>query len=238
MNETVEELGRWVFNSVGKRVPNRLKWEFMGLFPSPYLNIADATTETALLESGQKEVADLIDNLAAYDEDFDVDGADILEIGTGPGRMLIPFSDRAGLVSGVDVSWKNIRDARKLADEHDVDVELKRSERGLPEFEMGFDLVYSLFVFQHMRRRYAISYILDTHEQLRPGGIVYFSFANLEDEENLKTLFTEGLDLTYSFRMRYHTESEVRTYLKRVGFEDIEVLDKGHQLVAMARKPA
>lgn len=238
MNDAVKRLGRRVFNSVGKRIPNRLKWELMGLFPAPYLNIADASTEAEFLESGRQQAESIIEDVRAYDEAFDVSEATVLEIGSGPGRLLVPFAERSWAAYGVDVSSKNLRDARKLAEKQGVDVTLKRSERNLPTFESEFDLVYSMFVFQHMRRRYVIRYLLDAHDRLRGGGLVYFSFANLTDEENLETLFSEGLNLTYSFRMRYYTEPEVRTYLEVAGFVDVELHDEGHQLVAIARKPA
>lgn len=226
-----------VFSPFEKLLPNRVKWELLSLVPSPYLAVAgSADSKEEYLAIGDDLFENLTDDLKAYDEDFDLSGTTTLEIGTGPGRFLAQFGARCEVVHGTDISLKKLQEARKLCIDHGIEPELHRSESGLPDIDAEFDLVYSMFVFQHMRKRTAIQYMLDSFDLLAPGGLVYFSFANLADEDNLDALFEENLRDNHSFRMRYFTVEEVELLLNRVGFTDVKIIDRGHQLFAMAKK--
>jgi len=225
------------FSPVEKLLPDRVKWELLSLAPSPYLAVAgSADSEEEYLAIGNDLFENLTDDLEAYEDNFDLSGATVLKVGTGPDRFLVQFGTRCEAVHGTDISLKKLREAKKLCMDRGVEPELHRSERGLPDIDAEFDLVYSMFVFQHMRKRTALQYLLDSFDLLAPGGLVYFSFANLDDEYNLDALFEENLQDTHSFRMRYFTTEEVEILLNRVGFTDVEVIDRGHQLFAMARK--
>lgn len=216
-------------------LPNRLKWELMAYAPVPYLNIVPADTEEEFVDSGREDVELIIEQLTGYSDSFSVEGADVLEIGVGPGRLLVPFGEAAATVAGVDISRKNLLEAERFADDRGLAPDLRRSKAGLPEFDTSFDLVYAVLAFHHMRRRTAIKYMRDARENLADDGLVYFTFPNLADEDNLETYLSEGLEKTYSFRVRYYLQPEVRLILEELGYTDVEVFEERNQLVAIAR---
>ncbi len=235
LRDLTRAIGRRALDAGLDFVPNRLKWELMAYAPAQYVHIVPVESEAELVDSGREEVDAILERLRAYDESFRLQGSSVLEIGTGPGRLLVPIGSRGADVHGVDISRGNLAQARNLAAKHGVDPVLRRSTAGLPEFERSFDLIYSALVFQHMRRRTAIEYMRDAHDQLAADGLVYFTFANLADDECRASYTSEGLEKTYSFRMRYYTESEVRLLLEELDYSDISILDVGPQLVAIAR---
>jgi 2-polyprenyl-3-methyl-5-hydroxy-6-metoxy-1,4-benzoquinol methylase len=145
-----------------------VKWELISLAPSPYLAVTgSADSEEEYPAIGDDLFGNLTGDLEAYDEDFDLSGATVLKIGTGPGRFLVQFGTRCGAVHGTDISLEKHRKARKLCRNRGVEPELHRSERGLPDIAAEFNLVYSMFVFQHMRKRST----LDVPARLvRPAG--------------------------------------------------------------------
>lgn len=78
-----------------------------------------------------------------------------------------------------------------------------------------------------MRRRTTIKYIRDAREVLAEDGVVYFTFPNLRNDENRETYFSEGLEKTYSFRVRYYLPAEVRLILEGLGYSDISISEDG-----------
>lgn len=217
-------------------LPNRLKWELMAYAPVPYLNIVPVDTEEEFVESGRDDVEVITDQVTAYDESFTVDGARLLEIGVGPGRLLVPFGEAGATVAGVDISRKNLAQARGYAEAAGLSPDLRRTSDGLPTFDTDFDLIYAVLAFHHMRRRTAIKYMRDAREALSGDGLVYFTFPNLADDGNRETYFSEGLEKTYSFRVRYYLEPEVRLILEELGYSNIELSTFRDQIVAIARR--
>lgn len=236
MQSKLEQFGRMVFRKLNSTVPNRWKWEIMSFVPLDYVNIVSAENKEEFLTSGSETVDEIVETINQYDEQFSLSESQVLEIGTGPGRLLVFFGEEADGIYGVDISKGNLRKTKKLAREFDIDPTLYQSEKRLPQFDTKFDLIYSTLVFQHMKRRTTIKYIHSSYDQLKTEGMIYFTFANLNNQENIETLLSEGLNKTYSFRMRYFTEKEVRTYLELAGFKDIQIRDEGHQLVALAKR--
>lgn len=236
MQEYIEDFGRAVFSRFDAVIPNWLMWEIIGIFPVPYLNIIDAETEEEFVRSGREKTSEILEDVKSYQSEFDIETAKVLEIGTGPGRLIVPFAEMAKACAGVDLSYHNLRAAKKLGRKHGVSPTLRRSKAGLPPFSTTFDFVYSVIAFQHMKKRNMLKYLINAHNYLATDGVAYFTFANLNNEENLQRLFDEGLDKTYSFRVRHVTREEVRIYLEAIGYSDIDIVDKGHQIVAMAKK--
>lgn len=95
-----------------------------------------------------------------------------LEIGCGPGRLLLPMSRHFGEIHGVDVSDEMIAQAReKLRDVPHAHVH-HSSGSDLSLFPSEhFDFVYSYAVFQHIPSAEVVfSYFREVVRVLRPGG--------------------------------------------------------------------
>jgi len=97
-----------------------------------------------------------------------------LEIGCGPGRLLMPMSRHFGEVHGVDISDEMVSLARqKLAHIPHAQVHVN-SGSDLSLFAGGyFDFVYSWIVFQHIPdKQVVLSYLREAQRVLKPGGIL------------------------------------------------------------------
>jgi ubiquinone/menaquinone biosynthesis C-methylase UbiE len=97
-----------------------------------------------------------------------------LEIGCGPGRIMLPMSSRFGEIHGVDISEEMIRLARER---------LRETPNAHPQVNSGadlgafaddwFDFVYSYAVFQHIPSREVVfDYLRETRRVLKTGGLV------------------------------------------------------------------
>ncbi|MBI3471450.1 MAG: methyltransferase domain-containing protein [Candidatus Solibacter usitatus] len=97
-----------------------------------------------------------------------------LEIGCGPGRLMLPMSWNFGEVHGVDVSDGMIRLATRLL--QDTPNTFPRLTSGADLASYGgemFDFVYSYAVFQHIPSREVVfSYLREARRVLKPGGIL------------------------------------------------------------------
>ena len=97
-----------------------------------------------------------------------------LEIGCGPGRLMLPLSDTFGQVYGVDVSAEMVELARKnLAGRPNAEPR-HASGSDLAGFDdESIDFVYSYAVFQHIpSREVVLSYLAEAVRVLRPGGVL------------------------------------------------------------------
>jgi SAM-dependent methyltransferase len=99
-----------------------------------------------------------------------------LEIGCGPGRLMLPMSRHFGEIHGVDISPEMIRLAQEtLRGVPGVHLHVA-PESDLRMFNSGtFDFVYSFAVFQHIpSRAIVLNYLRDIARVLKPGGISLF----------------------------------------------------------------
>ncbi len=97
-----------------------------------------------------------------------------LEIGCGPGRVLLPMSRRFREIHGVDVSDEMIRQARlRLSRSPNAHVHVN-SGQDLGDFAAeSVDFVYSYAVFQHIpSREVVLNYLRETWRVLRLGGLI------------------------------------------------------------------
>ena len=106
-----------------------------------------------------------------------------LEIGCGPGRLLLPLSRYFGEIHGVDVSDEMIARAREnLRGIPHAHVHAG-SGADLSQFaDSSFDLVYSYAVFQHIPSAEVIwSYLREARRVLKPGGVLRCQVNGLPD---------------------------------------------------------
>lgn len=101
-------------------------------------------------------------------------GRRALEIGCGPGRLMIRMAEHFGEVHGVDISAEMVALARqRLREVPNTQVHLS-SGRDLGMFEENFfDFIYSYIVFQHIpEQSIVLNYLSECRRILKPGGIL------------------------------------------------------------------
>ena len=97
-----------------------------------------------------------------------------LEIGCGPGRLLLPMSRHFGEIHGVDISEEMAALARKrLQDVPNAQVHVTSGSDLSMLADNYFDFVYSYAVFQHIpSREVVLRYLREAQRVLKPGGIL------------------------------------------------------------------
>ncbi|HUK19812.1 MAG TPA: methyltransferase domain-containing protein [Bryobacteraceae bacterium] len=105
-----------------------------------------------------------------------------LEIGCGPGRLMIPMSRHFTEIHGVDVSDEMVRLAKRLLQNTPNARAHANNGKDLALFQSGFfHYAYSFLVFQHIpSKSVVLSYLGEIHRVLKPGGIFLGQFCGTE----------------------------------------------------------
>ena len=108
-----------------------------------------------------------------------------LEIGCGPGRLMLPLSEVFGRISGVDVSGEMIALANEnLAGVDHVDARLNQGSDLAAFEEESIDFCYSFAVFQHIPdTRVVLEYLREGARVLKEGGIFKWQLNGLSGGE-------------------------------------------------------
>jgi SAM-dependent methyltransferase len=104
-----------------------------------------------------------------------------IEIGCGPGRLMVPMSQVFGHIAGVDISEEMVRLARdNLVDIPNSEVH-QCNGSDLRDFDdESFDFCYSYAVFQHIPTQDIVwDYLREARRILKPGGLVKAHFNGL-----------------------------------------------------------
>ena len=106
-----------------------------------------------------------------------------LEIGCGPGRLMLPLSRHFREIHGVDVSAEMVRLAeRNLAGVPHAHVHVSDGTNLAGFADDWFDFVYSFAVFQHIpSREVVLNYLKETRRVLKTGGIARLQFNGLAE---------------------------------------------------------
>jgi SAM-dependent methyltransferase/drug/metabolite transporter (DMT)-like permease len=101
--------------------------------------------------------------------------AEILEIGCGVGRLLVPLAERVAVAHGVDISPVMIEKSKEYAADA-PNVKTALTDGSLAHFaNESLDFVFSFIVFQHIPDRTPIRrYVEEAARVLKPGGVFRF----------------------------------------------------------------
>lgn len=122
----------------------------------------------SLMDSGDQEADDIVDELDLSD------GARILDIGCGPGRILVPLAQRGFQVVGLDTCAEYRRQARALAQRRELEIDVRPGD--VFELELGdtppFDAVLDVFavIGYHAEPVFDVVAARQMRTALRPGG--------------------------------------------------------------------
>lgn len=148
-------------------------------------------------QSGSNEIDRVVQNIRKYiDPNFKISQA--LDFGCGVGRLIIPLSQIANSVTGVDVSEAMLKEAQTNCDAQNINnVRFIQSDDCLTLLDGKYNLIYSYIVFQHIpvKRGTIIFSQLLTHLSDGGIGVVHFTYAKESQLQTLNQLIKDRVPL-------------------------------------------
>lgn len=133
--------------------------------------INDATRD-AFFRTGTAHVDYIIGVIRAhFDPHFQP--RSVLDFGSGVGRLVIPFAQRAGRVTGVDISDAMIAEAMQNCRRAGIDnADFVKSDDQLCRVQQQFQLVHSVIVLQHIGWRRGRFIVRRLAQHVENGGYI------------------------------------------------------------------
>lgn len=206
----------------------------MGRFRAVPAVTSQYTTLEESLASG-KQVVELLQRLGVVGA-----GSVVLQLGSGIGRVEYHLASLVRFCYGADISPAMVERARRNVPRHNTEFRCT-SGRDLHGWEdRSLDLIYSIFVFQHLPREQVARYLKEAFVKLRPGGWLVFQL--LVDENGVHPDPPDN----HPYALRYYRRLSMCSVLEREGFVDVSTHDldgspdHGHpegDVVFAARRP-
>ena len=108
------------------------------------------------------------------DDAYPLDGASVLEIGSGTGASTVALGEQGALITGVDVDAVALKVARARCQAYNIKVDfhcINGAEIRRAFCNKTFDIVVFFAVLEHMTLDERLEAIKSTWEATRPGGI-------------------------------------------------------------------
>ncbi len=192
---------------------------------------AIVSDDAELFESSGREISDVITSLIPSPE------AVVVDLGCGIGRVAKHVASQCGLLWAVDVSVEMLEFATQWL-EGVPNIRFSLGEDGgVPDVpDESVDLVYAVFVLQHLEREDAFVLLRDVRRMLRPEGRAYLTFPNLLSEVYLRSFVAyaeSGEAARNHIRARMYTPTEVRQLVTAAGLAVVEI-DDGNEITVLA----
>lgn len=140
----------------------------------------------------------------------------VVQIGCGIGRIERHLHRYVRFCYGIDIAPSMIEQARSNVQAENVCFICARQLNALPISRC--DLVYSIFVFQHLPRERTAGYLRDSFALLAPGGKLVFQI--LVDDAGV----VREPPRRHPYGLRSYRRAELATLLENVGFVDVRLL--------------
>lgn len=142
-----------------------------------------------------------------FDENFYPHSA--VDFGCGVGRLAIPLAEKAGTVTGIDISEKMLEKARENSRRYGFDnTSFYQTDEFFSTNHETFDLIHSTIVFQHINPKEGLKIFENLIKVLNEGGIGVIHFAYKNPASKYKA-FKFKLYRDYSIFLK------LRNFLKR-----------------------
>jgi len=191
--------------STSKLFPTRLSWELVGLSRSLTMEaiLRGFKDEQEFWETGKKDASKIIR--------FVDRRSIVLDVGCGIGRVMKYIAPFCKEIHGVDVSALILRRAKLELKESDNCFFHRGDFKVFNAFPANtFDLVYSLYVLQHMEKEDAYMCLLGISRLLKKNGVVYAQFPDFTSNHYFSLFESYALNNSrYGARVRFYTRPEI-----------------------------
>lgn len=202
---------------------------------SALIHVAGYTDEARLAESAEMTLTWLRTTIGIQSTDT------FLEIGCGVGRVGKVLAPQVGRWIGCDVSEAMLKHAeQRLAGFTNVALVPISGYDLRPIPDASVDAVYCTVVFMHLQEWDRWAYVQEAFRILKPGGRFFCDNANIESEDGWKMFLASASfppDQRPQHLSRCSSVPEIRTYLNRAGFADVQTNTSGVWVVGWGRKP-
>lgn len=201
---------------------------------SALLHVAGYTDEVKLKESTDITVKMLNITIGIKPDDV------MLEIGCGVGRVGKQLAPQVRRWIGCDVSENMLGHARqRLAGLKNVELVSISGYDLKPIADASVDAVYCTVVFMHLQEWDRYAYVKEAYRILKPGGRFFCDNANIESEDGWK-MFEASAAFPPGNRpqhlSRCSSVPEIRTFLTRAGFQNVQTITPGVWVVGWGVK--
>ena len=183
-------------------------------------------TEEDFWNSGIDECNDLLGiNTERYQkiiENKDTSSMNVLEIGCGIGRILIPMRKIFGNATGIDISSEMVLLGQKYVSDISNCNIVENNGTDLAEFsDNSFDFCYSFIVFQHIPEKKIVeNYIKEVSRILKPSCLFRFQVRGIISTKPNEITTWDGVQFT---------SDEIHEIAKENNFEIIEEGNDGEE---------
>ncbi len=173
-----------------------------------------------------ENVSGYIEQLTFFTNQIKAEKPAILELACGPGNVTKFLKNRfpESRILGVDLAPKMIELARKSLPEVDFRVMDVRDISSIPD---KFDAVMCSFCLPFLSKDDAAKLIADCSSLLNPGGVVYLS--TMEGDQNRagfeKTSFSGDSEIYFN----YHRQSDLQEAFEKSGFNVLKLDRQDYQ---------
>jgi ubiquinone/menaquinone biosynthesis C-methylase UbiE len=192
---------------------------------SAKLHVAGFEEESRFELAGIETKEKLLRTVGIRSEDI------VVEIGCGVGRVGKQLAPICRKWIGCDVSPHMLAlAATRLAEIRNIELHEISGFDLHPLPNECADVVYATVVFMHLEEWDRYGYVLEAHRLLRPGGRIFIDNVNLCSDDGWR-VFEVHRQFPPEQRpphiTRHSTPAELKTYLARAGFRDIQLREAG-----------
>ncbi len=213
-------------------------WDALSLTEKGAAEAAAGIAEEESLRRSGEEIADRITAAVALSGNNDV-----LEIGSGVGRIGFAMAPRTRSWTGCDRSRNMLSHAQRRLRQFPNASFVHLRDPGLRELpDQSMDVVYCTNVLPHLDPVERWSYVLEAYRVLRPGGRLYLDTISLNSTEGWQMLDNNLQQRLHGMEPPYapipSTAEELEAYYERAGFTNARVERRNSLLMITATKQA
>jgi SAM-dependent methyltransferase len=213
-------------------------WDALSVTEKGAADAAAGITDEAALRASGLEIADRIATAVGLS-----DNNDVLEIGSGVGRIGFALAPRCRSWTGCDRSKNMLSHAQSRLREFPNTSFVHLQSVGLRELaDQSMDVVYCTNVLPHLDDVERWSYVQEAYRVLRPGGRLYLDTILLNSPEGWQMMDNNLRQRLNGMEPPYapipSTAEELEGYYGHAGFTAVNVERRDPLLMVSATKPA